>query len=199
MSEKAKISIETFKTVIKAIAESDNLDIMTDHLTQLLTAALDIKGSTIFILNPESNELEILASFGLSPKYLSKGPILADKSIAANLKGEPLIVPDVSKNENIQYPEEAKKEGISSILSIPIVFMGEVLGALRLYHYETWHIPEQDLDSLCLLAENIGLAMTYTRLSNAIQSITETITMALPKDLTPLCHMNNRQDSSVLM
>ena len=183
MSEETKISIETFKTVTKAIAQSNNLDIMTNHLTQLLVAALEIKGCAIFVLDPETKELQVLASFGLSPKYLGKGPVQAEKSIAENLDGKPVIVPDVNKEANLQYPEEAKREGITSILSVPIVFLSEVIGALRLYHHDVWHISERDLDSLHLLAENIGLAMTYTRLLNAVQSITEVVSMALPKDL----------------
>ena len=43
MSQENKITIETFKTVINAIAQSHNLDIMTNHLAQLLVAALDIQ------------------------------------------------------------------------------------------------------------------------------------------------------------
>lgn len=185
MSTEAKITIETFKTVTKAIAQSDDLDIMTNHLSQLLVAALDIKACAIYVLDLETKELEILASFGLTPKYLSKGPILADKSIGANLKGEPVIVPDVSKDDSIQYPEDAKKEGIAAILSIPIVVSGGVLGALRLYHHETWHISDQDLDSLRLLSEVIGLAMTYTSLLKAIYSIDEVIHMGLPIKVAP--------------
>ena len=184
MSSEIKITIETFKTVTKAIAQSDNLDIMANHLAQLLVTALDIKACAIFVQDPDIKELEILASCGLSPKYLSKGPLLADMSLAANLKGEPMIVADVSKDKNIQYPEEARKEGIAAILSVPIVFLNEVLGALRLY-YETWQISEQDLDSLYLLPEHVGLVMTYTRLLNAIQSITEVINLALPTGLLP--------------
>ena len=75
-------------------------------------------------------------------------------------------------------------EEIAAILSVPIVFLNEVLGALRLY-YETWQISEQDLDSLYLLPEHVGLVMTYTRLLNAIQSITEVINLALPTGLLP--------------
>ena len=185
MSTDTKITIDTFKTVTKAIAKFDNLDLMTNHLAQLLVLALDIKGCTIFVLNPETKELEILATFGVSPKYLTKGRLLADKSIAANLKGEPVIVSDVSKDKNIQYPEEAKKEGIVAILSIPIVFLNETLGALRLYHREVWYISEHDLDSLHLLAEVIGLAMTYNRLLNAIDSIVEVTSKVLPSRLPP--------------
>lgn len=185
MSQETKITIETFKTVIKAIAQSHNLDIMTNHLAQLLVGALDIKACAIYVLDLETKQLELVASFGLTTKYLSKGPVLADKSIAASLKGEPVIVADVSKDPHVQYPEEARKEGIAAILSIPIMVSGGVLGVLRLYHHETWHISDQDLDSLHLLADFVGLAMTYTSLLNAVYSIDEVIHMGLPVNVLP--------------
>ena len=180
MSDKVRINIDMFKTVSKAISQSDNLDTMASHLAQLIVTTLGMKGCAIFVLDPEIKELELLASFGLTTKYLTKGSIRADKTFAANLEGKPFLVPDVSKDKNIQYPEEAKKEGIGAILSVPIVFLNEVIGVLRLYHYKAANISEQDLDSLCLLAENIGLAMTYARLRNAIHSICEVIGMACP-------------------
>ena len=43
-------------------------------------------------------------------------------------------------------------------------------------------IFHQDLDSLLLLAENIGLAMMYTRLLNVVQTIQDTV-MEIPMDL----------------
>ena len=122
----------------------------------------------------------MLASFGLSPSYLTKGPLLADKSIAMNLEGKPVIIADVSKPSTLQYPEEAKKEGISAVVSIPIAFSREIIGVLRLYHHEVWDLCAEDLDSLQLLAANVGLAMAYTRLLNAVQSISEVTKSVLP-------------------
>jgi len=174
MAVEDKINIDIFKVVTRAIAESDDLGIMVNYLTQFLAGALDIKGCTIFALNIETKELEVLASFGLSINYLNKGPILSIKSIGAVAKGEPVVISDITKTDRLQYPEEAKKEGIGAIVSIPIIFSGLNIGALRLYHYEPWDISEQDLDSLLLLGENIGLAMTYTRLLNALQAIKDT-------------------------
>ncbi len=175
MDADTKITIQTFKAVTKAIAESSNLELMTNCLAQLLVSELDLKGCAIYILDSQSKELEMMASFGLRPKYLSKGPLSADKSLAANLLGEPVIVTNVMKDENVQYPEEAMQEGIASIVSIPVIFMGEVIGAMRLYHYEEWDVSEEDMDSLMLLAENVGLALSYTSLSNAVQTINEVI------------------------
>ena len=87
MGVEEKIDIELFKLVFKAMAHSDNLEIMANHLSQLLVAALEIKGCSIFALNPESDELEPLASFGLSMSYVNKGPIILDKSIADTFEG----------------------------------------------------------------------------------------------------------------
>ena len=166
-----KIDIDIFKLVTRAISESNNLVIMANHLTQLLVVTLGIKGCSIFVLNPEPKELEALASFGLSIDYMTKGPILPDKSIGSVLSKEPVIIRDVINTDRLQYPEDAKKEGIGAIASIPIMLYGEPVGALRLYHHETWDISERDLDSLLLLSEIIGLAMAYTRNLNVLQSI----------------------------
>ncbi len=170
-----KIDIDIFKVVTRAIAESDNTEIMANHLTQLLVVALEAKGCTIFILNPKTKELEVMASFGLGIDYLNKGPVLSDKSIGAALRGEPVVVRDTAKTNQLQYPEDAKKEGIGAIVSLPIKFYGKVIGALRLYHFEAWDISERDLDSLLVLSESIGLAMMYTRILNALQDVKDTI------------------------
>lgn len=185
MSVKDKIDMDIFQVVTKAIAESDNLGIMADHLTHLLVGALEIKACTIFALNLDAEELEVLATFGLSTDYTNKGPVLADKSIGCTLRGEPVLIRDVTDTDRLQYPEEAKKEGIGGIVSLPILLYGESIGVLRLYHHEVWDISDRDVKSLLILGENIGLAMMYTRLVNALQSIHETMT-TLPSDVVPL-------------
>jgi hypothetical protein len=95
MSAEEKIDIDLFKVVFRAIAQSDNLEIMANHLTQLLVAALEIKGCTIFALNVELDELEVLASFGLSTEYVHKGPVFSDKSMVDTSGGRPFVISDV--------------------------------------------------------------------------------------------------------
>lgn len=182
MSSEVRLNIETFKIVSKAIAESDNLEVMADRLCQFLVAALEVKACALFFLDTGRQELERLASFGLSVSYLSKGPIQVDKSISCTLRGEPVVIKDVSNDQSLQYPEAAKKEGIRAIISIPIIFLEDVIGELRLYHERQWEISDKDVDSLVVLAEIIGLAMRYTSLLNAAQTFHETL-KNLPLDL----------------
>ncbi len=171
MTSHDKIDIDIFKIISRSIAESDSLQDMSDHLTQLLVGAMGIKGATLFVLNPESGELEILSSTGLSLNYLNKGPILIEQSIDRQLRGEPIVIGDISRSDQLQYPEDAKREGIGAIVSVPVQIRGKIIGRLRLYHYEPWKISERDLDSLQLLAEIIAVAMEYTRMSNILRFI----------------------------
>lgn len=175
MASQDRIDIDIFKVVNRAIAESDNLDIMATHLAQLLVGALEIKGCTIFVTDPNTKELEVLASFGLSMAYMNKGPLLLDKSIVGDLKNEPMVVADVKTSDKLQYPQQAEDEGICAIISVPITFYGRGIGALRLYSAESWHISDHDLDSLTLLADNIGLAMMYARLINVVGIVKESV------------------------
>ncbi len=154
---------------------------MMHHLSQLLVAALEIKGCTIFVLNPTTKELERLTSFGLSAAYLSKGPVLSDKSVSSALSGTPVIIQDIGKDNRLQYPTEAREEGIAAMLSIPVRFAGDTLGVLRLYHHEVWDISERDCESLLILAEHIGLSLQYTRLLNAVQTVSDAIEGLAPK------------------
>jgi len=175
MNTKDRIDKDIFRVVIRAIAESDNLVIMAENLSQILVGTLEIKGCTIFVLNQEAKELEILTSFGMSSQYLSKGPILCNNSISETLSGKPVVIADVNQTNQLQYPDRIRDEGIGSIVSVPIQFAKKLVGVLRLYHHQKWDISKSDIESLMTLSEIIGLAMTYTELRNVLVSIKENI------------------------
>ena len=166
-----KIDISLFKVVTSAISDTDNLDDMAQQLTQLMVGALGIKGSALFVRNLETDELESVASFGLSADYLNKGPILVHRSIYQRTKGQPVVISDVSSSDLLQYPQDARKEGIQAIVSLPIQLSGRMVGVLRLYHFETWQVSDHDLDILTVLTDYMGLAMMYTRLLTTLKGI----------------------------
>ena len=183
MTNGSIISMDVFKAVTQAISRSEQLDVMCSHLAQLLVASLEIKACAIYALEPDTGELERLTSFGLSMAYINKGRILAQKSITECMEGTPVIVSDISGDDRIQYPEEARSEGIAAIVSIPIRVSGIVLGTLRLYHDRVWKISEEDLGSLMLLAEFVGLAMNYTTMMNALCEISDLVDRTIPAGL----------------
>jgi len=157
------------------MTNSVDLEDMGNNLVRFLTGALEITGCTLFVSNPAQQELEVFTTFGLSMSYISKGAISSKKSIAAIYEQKPVVIKDTSNTDLLQYPDAAKKEGIKTIISLPVVFSGKVIGALRLYDNSSWEVSEQDIETLLLFTDHVAMAMMYTRLLNAHRIIKEAI------------------------
>ena len=129
-----------------------------------IKTALDAKGCALFLINRKTHELKIAASYGLSDEYINKGPVSALKSIAQSAKDGPVAIYDVGDDPRIQYPEEAKKEKIASILSVPIITRAKMTGVLRVYTSEPWEFTLEDVNFVQALAQIAGMAIEMSRL-----------------------------------
>ena len=174
------LNYETLLKITHAVVSSKDPEDVAMLTVEGVKSALEAKGCALLLFNRKTKELEVAASFGLSNEYINKGPLSATRSIAESIKEGPVAIYDITDDPRIQYPEEARKEGIAAIINMPIKFRGGVLGSLRLYHPEIWHISEDDVNSLELLAETIGLAMTCASLFNAVSSIEDVIKNEIP-------------------
>jgi signal transduction protein with GAF and PtsI domain len=161
--KKQLLNYETLLKVTKAISHSKDPQEVVLMTVDSIKTALDVKGCTVFLINKSTNELEVAASFGLSNDYINKGPVSALKSIAQSLEDGPIAIYDVKDDPRLQYPEEAVKEGISSILSVPIVAGGQITGALRVYTAEPWEFTIDDVNFVQAMAYMAGMAMDMAR------------------------------------
>ena len=164
-----KILHEITRDLLYDLNSQDVLGSMVKKTIQIL----HIKGCCIYLLNETTGRLEMAAFGGLSNTYLQKGPLHADKSMPDVAKGKAVFIEDVATNKYIQYGDEAIKEGIASILSIPIFVKGYVIGEIRLYSAEKREYEKEDIEFILASAEIGGIAITnskfYRRLKNDIK------------------------------
>jgi signal transduction protein with GAF and PtsI domain len=175
MTEQNSINLEIYKLLVQTISEAGDIEIMANSLTQILVGALGIKGAALYILDPAREELELLASAGLSVDYVNKGPILVDKSIKFASNREPVVISDATTSNKLQYPEKAAEEGVRAIISHPIVMRGKIIGSLRLYHSQQWEPSHDEMVLVEMLSQNLGVALMYFRVANAVANVKETI------------------------
>lgn len=164
------INYETLLKVTKSISHSKDPEEIALMTVDSIKNALNTKGCSLFLINRKTNELELAASFGLSDEYLNKGPISAMRSIAQSLDEGPVAIYDVMDDPRIQYPEEARKEGIASILSVPIVVGGHLIGAMRVYTTEPWEFTLKDVNFVQALAQLAGMAVNMARYAKGLKS-----------------------------
>jgi len=164
------INYETLLKVTKGISHSKDPEEIALMTVDSIKTALNTKGCSLFLINRKTNELELAASFGLSDEYLNKGPISAMHSIAQSLDEGPVAIFDVMDDPRIQYPEEANKEGIASILSVPIVVGEHLIGAMRVYTAEPWEFTLKDVNFVQALAQIAGMSVNMARYAKGLKS-----------------------------
>ncbi len=173
--EKQVINYETMLKVARSISHSKDPEEVALMTVDSIKTALDVKACALFLFNRKTNELELATSFGLSDEYINKGPVSALRSIAQSLEDGPVAIYDVSDDPRIQYPEEAEKEGIASILSVPIVVGGNLIGAVRVYTAEPWEFTMNDVNFVQALAQIAGGAINMARYVKGLKSSIEVL------------------------
>ena len=171
--KKEVINYESLLKITKAVVMCKDPEEVVLLIVESIKTALEIKGCTLFLFNRKTDELEVAASYGLSDEYLNKGPISSIHSIALSLKNGPVAIYDVGDDPRIQYPEEAKREGISSILSVPIRVRENPIGALRVYSAELWEATLEDVNFVQAVAQIAGMALEMSRLYRGLKDSIE--------------------------
>jgi len=128
-------------------------------LTAEIAEALKVKASSILLIDEDKRTLEFVASYGLSETYLNRGPLSSEKSVDETLAGNPVVIVDVQSDPRVQHKEEKKREGIISILSIPIKTKEQVIGVLRLYSGIRREFTEDEVLLVTAVAYLGGLAI----------------------------------------
>jgi GAF domain-containing protein len=169
MEKKERSYYENLYEVAAAVNSARAPEIVLGSIVGSVVSAMGAKGCSLMILTPDRKLLLHTAAFGLSDWYVRKGPVSADKSISEALEGKPVAVLDVTEDERIQYREQAKKEGITSILSAPMMLREEIIGVIRVYTAEPYRFTMDDIYFVGAVANLGAIALENIRLYESVQ------------------------------
>jgi signal transduction protein with GAF and PtsI domain len=167
MAFKERMYLRSFQEISKILSSTLAVDEVLDQIVRQVTEVMNLKGATIRLVNPKTNRLELVAAHGLSEKYLKKGPVDLDKSITEALSGRPVAIFDAVNDPRMQYPQEAKEEGIATLVAIPMVAKGKVIGVLRLVTAEPREFTMEEVDFACAVAEMGAQAISNAKMYEA--------------------------------
>lgn len=154
------------------ISSSLELDAVLQSVVISITEAMQVKACTLRLLDPRSGDLRLSAVHGLSSSYLAKGPVDVEHSPIDSeaLQGQTVIIPDVSVDTRFQYKDEARREGIVSILCVPLEVHGRAIGVMRVYTTTPSTFRDDDIQFLSVLASLAALAIENASLYQNLKS-----------------------------
>jgi GAF domain-containing protein len=146
---------------------------------QALVGEFNLKACHFRLLSRDLRILEDVASYGLSEKFLAKGPVDAEKSVAEALEGHVVMIDDCASDPRIQYPTEFAEEGIVSLLTIPLETRGQVIGVMRLSTPERRVFTVDELAFFSVAALFCTSAVVHAMFHQILEHVTDTIRSSL--------------------
>ena len=153
------------------ISSSLELDQVLQSVVKSITEAMEVKACAVRLLDPRTGQLQFNAGYGLSSDYLAKGPVDVEHSPIDSeaLRGAPVIIPDVAEDSRFQYKEAARREGIVSVLCVPLEVHGRAIGVMRVYTSQPCTFHEDDIQFLTVLASLSALAIENASLYDSLK------------------------------
>ncbi len=159
--------METISQVSRLVAGPSYLDEILRLIVSITAESVGFKICSVMLLNDEKKELSIVATQSLSEEYRKKPPILVSESVSgrAVIEKKPIAVYDIQKVPEYQYPEIAKREGLCSLLCVPMIVKDHCIGILNSYTSKPHHFTEAESKMLASIAHQAAIAIEHRRLT----------------------------------
>ena len=157
MSINGKVYYQSMRRLLENMDSACSPEHICSSIVEDVTHATRSKGCSLMLLTPDKKTLLHSAAYGLSDWFVKKGPVSADQSIAETLQGNPIAVMDAPSDERVGYRKQVAREGISSILNVPVKLNEEVIGVMRVYTADRRKFTEDDI-SFASMAASFGAA-----------------------------------------
>ena len=157
---------EALSKVSKTITSSLYLE---DILKLVVTVTAEIMNSKICslsLLDEKTNTLTLKATQSMSEAYNKKTPLKVGEGIAGKvaLENKPIAVYDISKEPEYKYKDIAKREGLKSLLSVPLAVKGRVIGVLNSYTSKPHKFINEEIDILTTVANQAAIVIENSEL-----------------------------------
>jgi two-component system, response regulator PdtaR len=161
-----KAYIDLLSKISKAITSDLYLEDMLKLIVTLTANIMQAKICALWLLDPKTRELRIRATQAMSSDYLKERTIKLGEGIVGLVAKEKkaMTILNVANDERYKEKDLAKREGLISMLSVPMIIKKRVIGVINCYTTQEYEFTAGDIEHLSLVANQAAVAIENTEL-----------------------------------
>ncbi len=169
--------IEAISKVANLITSGLYLDELLRLVVEVTAQVMNLKISSLMLLDSERKELVVRATQSISQSYNKKPNIKLGEGIAGAVArdNKSMVVLDVREDADYLNRDIAKKEGLCSLASVPLAVRGTVIGVLNCYTSKRHKFTKSEISLLTTLANQTAMAIENAELSLRAHSAEEAL------------------------
>ena len=171
--------------VLRVISSSPN-DIQPVFNTIVTSSARLCKARYCWVFRFDGKLIHFAAEHGLSPEYIEAirrtyplPPGRASAAARAVLTGAIAEIPDVQVDPDYEHGDDAKAQDFRSLLAVPMLKHGHVIGTIVIARTQTGRFPGQQIELLRTFADQAVIAIENVRLFDEVQARTRDLSESL--------------------
>jgi len=152
--------------ISKAITSDRYVEDILRLVVTVTAETMRSKICSLWLLDDDGKTLRLRATQSLSKDYLKERSLRIGEGIVGKvaLTREPRTVPSVVEDPDFKEKELARKEGLVSMLSVPIVVKDRLIGVINCYTSYRHEFTETEQNVLTAVANAAGVAIENTEL-----------------------------------
>lgn len=158
--------LKTLNKISRAIVSDLYLEDILKLIVTLTANVMKAKVCNVWLIDEKKQEFNIKATQSMNQEYLNKRTIKLNEGVVGLVAKEKKakIIFDVLKEERYKEKKLAKKEGLVSMASIPMMVKDKVIGVLNVYTNRPYEFTKAEVILLSTIANQAAVAIEKTEL-----------------------------------
>lgn len=158
--------LKTINKISRAIVSDLYLEDILKLIVTLTANVMKAKVCNVWLIDEKKQEFNIKATQSMHQEYLNKRTIKLNEGVVGLVAKEKKakIIFDVLKEERYKEKKLAKKEGLVSMASIPMMVKDKVIGVLNVYTNRPYEFTKAEVILLSTIANQAAVAIEKTEL-----------------------------------
>lgn len=161
-----KAYVDTLSKIAKAITSDLYLEDVLKLIVTLTANVMKAKICALWLLDEKTQSLKIRATQALSQEYLKERSLKVGEGIVGRVAKEkkPITIVNVLKDKGYKEKKLAEKEGLVSMISVPMMVKKRVIGVINCYTTFLYKFTKSDIELLSTVANQAAVAIENTEL-----------------------------------
>jgi signal transduction protein with GAF and PtsI domain len=158
--------IEALTKISKAIASDRYIEDILRLVVTVTAETMHSKICSLWLLDDNDNALKLRATQSISEDYLKERSLRIGEGIVGQvaLTRRPRSTSNILEDPDYKEKELARKEGLVSMLSVPMVVRERVIGVINCYTSSPHEFTETERNVLTTVANEAAVAIENTEL-----------------------------------
>lgn len=161
-----KKQIETLSRISEAITSSLYLEDILRLIVTVTAEVMDSKICSLMLIDEKTMALEVKATQSVSETYNKKPSLKLGEGVAGKVaaSGKFKVIDDVKQDPDYRNVGIAKKEGLCTLICVPLKVKDKVIGVLNLYTSKPHRFDKPEINIITAVANQAAIVIENTRL-----------------------------------